>query len=294
MKEVLSHIQQVFGEVEVLESGTFPSGMAFPIHRLKLRTTQGPLDVVVKLYPAGFQEAFEREAWALQTLSVHQVPVPELLGRSALADSNALIMEWIEGLPLMDLLDQGNWMERFVKQLVQIHLPAERLQLQGTASEPGALHDHFENDFQKRYADVLDWIDHQWQDTAAVGPVLLHQDYHPWNVLVRPSEALVVLDWDWSVGDPREDVAWTRLILQKASRPDLAEMFTRMYVQQVPEAQDKLEVFDVRAHLRWLGLLGRPSAKAPLTDEALHWIRKLRLESHVWIREITGILIPEA
>ena len=122
-----------------------------------------------------------------------------------------------------------------------------------------------------------------------LGPVLLHQDYHPWNVLVRPAGGLVVLDWDWSVGDPREDVAWSRFILQKASRPDLAESLTTGYCTRVPEARLHLEVFDVLAHLRWLQMLDRPSARGPITEEVRRWIEHLKAESHQLIQAITGI-----
>ncbi|GGJ49072.1 hypothetical protein GCM10008938_38850 [Deinococcus roseus] len=295
---LLQHLRQVYGpEVEVLQTSTFTSGMAFPIHRLLVQHSGKTLPVVLKFYPAGFEGHFSRESWALTHLPELQIAAPMLLGTSQLPEGSAVVMEWIEGRPLMDLLlpeDHTLASKRFVDQLVKIHsVSIENLEISQENSESAfeGLCTIFENDFQKLHQPILTWTAQRLHKQTTFQKTLLHRDYHPWNVLAEPSGRLVVLDWDWGIGDPREDLGWTRLILQKSNLPLLAEEFTDLYCQQVPDARWNLEVFDVLAHLRWLQLLEKPSARSNMTPEIQQWIEKLQLETQQMIEQISGITI---
>lgn len=288
------HLQAMLGpDVELLDSSTFASGMAFPIHKVLWEHHGVQKQGVLKRYPAGFEEHFFRESWALGHLNALGVAVPDLLGTFQDASGSSVLMELIEGRPIMEVLlgpDQKLWLERFVNQLMQIHQIEAKQTPQSTLpseSAFGSLVSQFDRPFQKEHQQTFDWL--RKQEVQSVTWALLHQDYHPWNVLLTPKNQLVVLDWDWSTGDPRQDVAWTRLILQKSQQPELCEAFTEQYGQQNPEAKDHLEVFDVLAHLRWLQLLEQPSAKSKSTPEIQRWIEQLKQESFQRILEISGI-----
>ncbi|WP_034339050.1 phosphotransferase family protein [Deinococcus misasensis] len=294
MKDLERLLQDMLGpEVKLLESSTFSSGMAFPIHNVTWEQHGVQTQGVLKRYPPGFEEHFFRESWALGHLNELGVAVPDLLGAFQDNSGSSVLMELIEGRPIMEVLsgsDQTLWLERFVKQLIQIHqIEAKQTPQSILLSESAfeSLISRFDRPFQKEHQQTFDWL--RKQDVQSVTRVLLHQDYHPWNVLLTPENQLVVLDWDWSTGDPRQDVAWTRLILQKSQQPELCEAFTAQYGQQNPESTDHLEVFDVLAHLRWLQLLEQPSAKSKSTPEIQRWIEQLKQESFQRILEISGI-----
>ena len=57
---------------------------------------------------------------------------------------------------------------------------------------------------------VLDWLDENISGVSDMGISVLHRDFHPGNIMVKPNGSHAVIDWGASKpGDYREDILWT-------------------------------------------------------------------------------------
>jgi Ser/Thr protein kinase RdoA (MazF antagonist) len=70
------------------------------------------------------------------------------------------------------------------------------------------------------------------------GPVLVHRDFHPGNILWSGSEVSAVIDWSSaSVGAPEVDVAHCRVNLAVALGLEAADRFLAVYGQRTGRAE---------------------------------------------------------
>jgi hypothetical protein len=72
---------------------------------------------------------------------------------------------------------------------------------------------------------------HLLQNVSRFGPVIVHGDFGPQNVLIAQREWVItaLVDWEWvHLGDPIEDVAWAEWIVRTHhphAVPELAALF---------------------------------------------------------------------
>lgn len=60
---------------------------------------------------------------------------------------------------------------------------------------------------------ILDWLEERMSEVSSERFSVLHRDFHPGNIMVRPDSSHVVIDWGASsFGDFREDLMWTFLL----------------------------------------------------------------------------------
>jgi aminoglycoside phosphotransferase (APT) family kinase protein len=117
---------------------------------------------------------------------------------------------------------------------------------------------------------------------------VLHGDFHPNNVLVRPDGAAFVIDWsNVRLGDPRADLAWSRLLTKSGLQPDAGEAELRAYERLARAKIEQIDYFEVAACARLLAstLLSlqfgavhqgmRPEATALMRRNAGPWLRYL-------------------
>jgi aminoglycoside phosphotransferase (APT) family kinase protein len=99
---------------------------------------------------------------------------------------------------------------------------------------------------------VLQWLEQRHRSVPCHRPVILHRDYHPWNVVVDGSRKLWVLDWDWEIGDARFDLAWTCTLMERSGFGSFANAVRDKYVRRSDRPLDQLAYFEVLTTLRWL------------------------------------------
>jgi aminoglycoside phosphotransferase (APT) family kinase protein len=81
----------------------------------------------------------------------------------------------------------------------------------------------------------------------------LHWDYHPGNVILRPDDSLIVIDWTGlQVSDPRFDLAWTLMLITAYEGYQWRKPILDSYELHAGEQIDGIEFFDVAACLRRL------------------------------------------
>ena len=154
--------------------------------------------VVTKRYrEPGAGERFGREAAALRALAGH---LPLLVLLAADHAHNVLQTAFVAGRHGQEMVDAG-------------HAP-EVLLLCGRLLR----------DLQALPPQLLD-------AAPGTGPVLVHGDFGPQNLLIAPErwEVAALLDWEWAHrGQPVEDLAWAEWIVRMhhpATLPDLPALF---------------------------------------------------------------------
>jgi aminoglycoside phosphotransferase (APT) family kinase protein len=100
------------------------------------------------------------------------------------------------------------------------------------------------------FDEALAWLEEHASRVQTVGLSLLHWDFHPWNVLLRPDGTPAVVDWtSAAVSDARFDLAWTLLLTQASRGPALRDAVLAEYERLSGPVSD-LGYFEAAACLR--------------------------------------------
>ncbi|WP_328291355.1 phosphotransferase family protein [Kineococcus sp. NBC_00420] len=213
-----------------------------------------------------------REWRALEQLRTVDYPVPRgvlLEFDTAHLGRPFVVMEHVAGVTLWqaheaaDPSTQAQLVSAFATQLAALHALDPRL-LEPTATDQGA-YDHIDRELTQLHhdsdslpraglSDVLRWLHDRRHLVPCRRSVVLHRDYHPWNVLVDGSGRPTVLDWDWRIGDPRFDLAWTSTLMQRSGFDAFARAVRGEYAVTAAMG-DPLEgfaYFEVLTTVRWL------------------------------------------
>jgi uncharacterized protein (TIGR02172 family) len=164
--------------------------------------------------------AIEYEAQIARAVHATGLPVPAVGEIVEIGNRLALIYEWVDGLPMDQVLAKRPWrFFSFTRLLAQLHvdmhtssitpdIPSQKQRLKQRVQETDVLPDDLKDA-------VLDTLQ-QMPD----GERLCHGDFHPQNVLMT-QQGPVIIDWtDATRGDPIADVARSSIILQGAALTD--------------------------------------------------------------------------
>lgn len=146
---------------------------------------------------------------------------------------------------------------------------------------------------------LWEWLGRQRDSMPCERPSVVHWDFHPGNVLLRPDESAVVVDWGGlRVSDARFDLAWTLLLTELYGGVDWRERVLRVYERLPGGAVEGLEVFEAFACARRLlviaaPLLARAAQLSPVDaarvgGEAEH-VRRV----YERLRRLTGVRVFE-
>jgi aminoglycoside phosphotransferase (APT) family kinase protein len=101
---------------------------------------------------------------------------------------------------------------------------------------------------------VLAWLSARREYAACTAPAVVHRDFHPGNILLRPlGGGPVVIDWTGAgVADPREDLAWTLLLAGSYAGAEAEAAIRAAYERHQGERAAGLEWFEAAACARRL------------------------------------------
>ncbi len=268
---------------------SFTSGYATAVYAWTLEygigTARQHDALVLKTYAATPEGAAlaVREWTALTQLRAVGYPVP----RAHLLETDRrhigcpfLIMEQIQGHPLWHVFEhataerRAELTELFVRLLVDLQaVDPERLLPGGTPTDPYAVIDRELAELRaldahlagQPSAAVIQWLAEKRDSVPCAAPVISHRDFHPWNVLLTSAGQPYVIDWEWQLGDPRFDLAWTMTLMQRSGFVAFATAVQQAYERMTGAAVTQLAYFEVLTSTRWL----------------LNVMRALRFDAHL-------------
>ena len=271
--------------------------------------------MVLKFYApdAGGREHATREWRALTQLRLTGLSVPDVV----IFEPDArhlghpfIVMNRIPGTSFWDMFNaadpraQDQLTRSFATQLAALHALDPRL------LEPAAVltdpYSYIEQELEQlrrdaarsphaMLAEIVQWLERRKKAVPCERPVVLHRDYHPWNVLVDGAEHLWVIDWDWRIGDARFDLAWTCMLMRRSSFHTFSSAVRDEYVHQSGRTLDDLGYFEVLTTVRWV-LNVLPAAESDaLSDAARADFQAFLIEpvrqAQTFLQERTGVTV---
>jgi aminoglycoside phosphotransferase (APT) family kinase protein len=222
----------------------------------------------------------QHEFQGLRRLAAAGYPVPRAVwafGPKSALGRPAMLLERIEGEVMWARLDRaapaeaGALIDLFGRLFVQLHRLEWEPFAEGRAREPArawaaggpaapyAFVDHWlaeAGQVQAAHPDsgleaTVDWLRAGRDRVPCARPAVVHRDFHPANILVRPEGGAAVIDWTGlGVTDPRSDVAWTLLLARMFAGPGVREMLLGAYERHAGAPLAELDWFEVAACAR--------------------------------------------
>lgn len=229
------------------------------------RPNQPVLGLIWKHYSSA--EGARCETAILRALPEQGFPAPELF-HVELDPENARppasLMRRIEGRTLGAVMretrgaEAASWLRRFAELAARLHALDAAAFAPATKSADAHLDDALAR-YQRALRDlqvpefqpVFDWLLERRRSVGARGPALIHQDYHPLNVLVDERGELYLLDWSLGhVSDPRTDLAQTFQMLASSGFGTLRAPIVDAYEAAAGWALSDMDFFDAFALLK--------------------------------------------
>lgn len=145
--------------------------------------------------------------------------------------------------------------------------------------------------------EIFTWLKKRLLDVENMPLSVIHQDFHPGNIMYRADGSAGVIDWSGAdIGDSREDLSWTKVLASSHFDPALGDAFTAGYITATGWKIRDIEYFEVLAILRrledYLRVAVSGAEKSGMRREILeimksnrsHYLRLLER-----LHELTGI-----
>jgi len=190
------------------------------------------LGLVARIYGAGAGGKAEQEFDVMRRLGSVGYPVPAVYAYEASGETLGapfIIMERVTGGTLWDVFfagprgRYGDVLAVNIKLMARLHeippakvlpgvsrLRTRRRVTERVGEEAKELDGHGLRD---AFHSLIEWLTDNAGSLTESPTCLIHQDFHPRNILLRPDGSPVVIDWSsCAVGDFREDLCWTALL----------------------------------------------------------------------------------
>ena len=276
---------------------------------------------VARLYP-GRRAArkAKHEYMVMKRLGRTEYPVPkvhELVTETNVLGVPFIIMDWLDGHNMMDdflgtpMEELGPHIEAFSNLFVDLHRVDPIL----VFPEAGCFEDFqgyldlvikkTKKDLNKRGPSwlwpVLNWLEEQSQGVSAGRFSVLHRDFHPGNILVRPDGSHSIIDWAAaSFGDFREDLMWTVLLAGAFWGRFFGVAMLEAYETASGEVVKDVDFFEVAAIYRRIQDTSisflRGAEEAGMRADAIEQMKEGlgHLHNvHALLEERTGFRLPE-
>ena len=148
---------------------------------------------------------------------------------------------------------------------------------------------------------LLNWLEERMEPGIAPRLCVMHNDYHPLNLLVRESgDDLAIIDWSFAeVGDYRLDLAWSVLLFGVMVGAPYREILVKTYEDIAGCKVENFEYFEVlkfAARMLTIATWLDESVVIPvkkITREAIRGEYKVHvLNVYDRLKEITGLELP--
>jgi aminoglycoside phosphotransferase (APT) family kinase protein len=227
---------------EVVATRRLPGGISSATRAVTVRRPDGTtVRAVLRTFVdeewlAAEPELAAREAALLQVLEGESVPAPRVLGvdpDGAASGSVSLLMSLEPGRPVNDPVDRRPWIAGLIDALARIHAVAPPSL--GLRDQPGRLDLHTQEPRPHRHGVQVDealWahVRRRWPGVVRRPPTLIHDDFHPGNVLWSRGRLMSVVDWTGAgVGDPASDACYLRLDVSLVSGLDAGDEVLAAY-----------------------------------------------------------------
>ena len=311
--------------VLVTDGVDMTSGWGTELYGHTLEYSKGSLlaskRLVARLYPGRHAtRKAEKEFTVMGRLGAAGYPVPEVHEVETDADALGLpfmIMDWIEGHSMMDdflgtpMEELGPHLEAFTKLFADLHRvdPAlvfpESPHFEDTSSylEMALVRTArgLDESGPPWLRPVLDWLDEHRHGVSPGRFSVLHRDFHPGNIMVKPDGSHAVIDWGASsLGDPREDLMWTVLLASAFWGRPFGETILGAYQGAAGEEVRDAGFFEVAAiyrriqdtsisFMRGAEEAGMRAGAVEQMKESLGHLHGV----HGFLEERTGIRLPE-
>ncbi len=231
-----------------------------------------------------------------------------------------IVMERVKGATMADVLESApegevlRLVRAMVDPLVRLHatppndlIPARPGAM--TDDEPGtfvppdlgdmtiAVDRYGLHDFEP----LLRWLEVRSEEGAPGYTCILHNDYHPLNMVVREGDGeLTILDWSFAAaGDFRLDLAWSALLLGVTAGERYRDVFVERYEDISGRSVENLSYFEVlklAARLVTIAVWLDESVVIPvsgITKQAIRNQYKIHvLNVYDRVKEITELQVP--
>jgi aminoglycoside phosphotransferase (APT) family kinase protein len=222
-------------------------------------------ELVARIFPSNKGLGCEKESIIMQRLRAAGYPVPLVFFYEKNPDfmgSPFLVMERIEGGALWDVFfrDQPNHhlevMNQTSKLLNDLHSidPSKVFPINEDYNTKNRINDRLiieSNELTKvqlydEFGALVDWLKTGLSQVVDSQLCIIHRDFHPRNILLRKDGSPVVIDWgSCDLGDFREDLCWTGLLINAYIDRNLKESFYNSYFSNTSRKRENLDYFEV-------------------------------------------------
>ena len=244
------------------------------------RLTVGPetdrrrQELILRIYPGEDADPKAQDEYrALALLHRMKYPVPEVFRLEtdhAWFGRPFIIMERIEGDILWPMLYDGpeeqqqKYLALFCGLMVQLHRLDWRPYVPEEAQKVGdpLLYARRELERAKWYVrkfDIteimpfMDWFDARLSGVPCERASVVHMDFHPNNILIRPDGTPRVIDWtNADITDARFDLAWSLMLIESYKGEKWRSRVQAEYERQAGRPLVGMDFFDAYACLRRL------------------------------------------
>ncbi len=239
--------------LKIIELRELGVGWETDLYLLKLAGPQnGDLELVLRLYKGNDPlEKAQKEFSLMKDVRRFGVATPRvdaLVTDRSILEHPFVVMEYIKGGTLETRIgsDGGSqWLGPMMEVLASIHavpwselIPKPEMPLP-KSDEPlayvGGLLDEMDQVIERYglvdFKPTLSWLRERETLGSSTQPVLIHNDFHPQNILLR-EDSLVVIDWSFAeIGDIRLDLAWSALLFDVMAGGDYRAAMLKAYEQ---------------------------------------------------------------
>ena len=227
--------------------------------------------LILRICPADdARAALAHEFHSLRQLYDVGYPVPRALvleTDDSLFGQPFIIMERIEGQNLWSLLfdspeeRQQELLSLFCDLLIRLHELDWRPFVEDTThyetGDPYIIVDQWlrgardllEKSDKPDFLPIVNWLEERRDDVPCPQLSVIHLDFHPDNVLLRPDGSAVVIDWtSLDIGDPRLDLSKTLCMMDFYRSAAWRTRTLQEYERQAGSKVEQIEWFDVAAY----------------------------------------------
>jgi aminoglycoside phosphotransferase (APT) family kinase protein len=127
---------------------------------------------------------------------------------------------------------------------------------------------------------VVDWLDENKTKNPCEELVVVHGDFHPFNIIVDEEETFQILDWTGiNISDFRRDLSFATGAISAGMRKNLTSLFSEKYEELTGRKTKNLEYFMILSSawnlLRWYSGINNPTITGE-SEETMTFFKTVR------------------